>query len=75
MFWKPHIKNAIYPCNIFLFLWDADKNVSAGALYRGNNSNYTIYTIYYITICKSWWKVLFVSNAKIPAKRVHPGTF
>lgn len=28
-----------------------------------------------ITICKSGWKVLFVSNAKVPAKRVRPGTF
>lgn len=28
-----------------------------------------------ITICKSWWKVLFVSSAEIPAKRVCPYTF
>lgn len=28
-----------------------------------------------ITICKSLWKVLFVSNAEIPTKRVCPYTF
>lgn len=33
MFWKPHIKNTICLCNLFLFLWHPEKKMPAQEFY------------------------------------------
>lgn len=62
------MKNIICPCNLFLFCGTQTK-MSAQEFYVEEIIQINI------TICKSWWKVLLVSSAEIPAKRVCPYTF